>query len=54
MLHDLLPSTPVQEELSVMRQQAQRLFDELSQSEDRAVLLVLTQVLARLAEATNR
>lgn len=51
---DLLPTGHAPEELSVMRQQAQQLFDELLQTDDRAVLLVLTQVLARLAEATNR
>jgi hypothetical protein len=36
----------------VTRQQASKLFDALLASEDRALLL-LTQVLARLAEATN-
>jgi hypothetical protein len=34
-------------------QQAKKLFDELLESEDRAVLLLLTQLLARLAEATS-
>jgi hypothetical protein len=37
-----------------MRQQAQRLFDSLLKTEDRAVLSLLTQLLARLSEATNR
>ncbi len=37
-----------------MRQQAQRLFDTLMESEDRAVLSLLTQLLARLSEATSR
>jgi hypothetical protein len=37
-----------------MRKQAKKLFDERLESEDRAVLLVLTQVPARLAEAMNR
>jgi len=35
-------------------QQARKLFDELFESEDRAMLLLLTQLLARLVEATNR
>jgi hypothetical protein len=34
--------------------QARKECDELLESEDRAVLIVLTQVLARLVEATNR
>src|SRR4051794_2809464 len=51
---ELLPTTPGPDDLTVTRQQAKRLFEELLRSEDRAVLLVLIQVLARLAEATNR
>jgi transcriptional regulator with XRE-family HTH domain len=52
---DLLPMpVPQPEDLAVMRQQAQRLFDSLLQTQDRAVLSLLTQLLARLAEATNR
>ena len=52
---DLLPlPIPPPEELSVMRENAKRLFDSLLQREDRAVLLLLTQLLARLSEATNR
>jgi hypothetical protein len=51
---DLLPATCDLEEMAVARQRAKKLFDELLRSDDRAVLLVLTQVLARLAEATNR
>ena len=51
---DLLPTTPGPDELTVTRQQAKRLFDSLLRSEDRAVLLLLTQLLARLSEATNR
>ena len=51
---DLLPMTPPADDLAVTRQQAKKLFDGLVQSEDRAVLLLLTQLLARLSEATNR
>lgn len=50
---ELLPTTAA-DDLAVTRQQAKRLFDELLRKEDRAVLLLLTQLLARLAEATNR
>jgi transcriptional regulator with XRE-family HTH domain len=52
---DLLPTTtPAPNDLAVTRQQATRLFDSLLQTEDRAVLLLLTQLLARLSEAANR
>ncbi len=51
---DLLPTTADLDDLAVTRKQAKKLFDELLQSEDRAVLLLLTQLLARLSEATNR
>jgi hypothetical protein len=34
--------------------QAKKLFDSLLQTDDRAVLSPLTQLLARLSEATNR
>ena len=51
---DLLPTTAVQDDLAVTRQQAKKLFDALLRTEDRAVLLLLTQLLARLVEATNR
>jgi hypothetical protein len=40
--------------LTVTRRQAKELFDQLLKTEDRAVLLLLTQLLARLTEATNR
>ena len=50
---DLLPMTPGLDDLEVTRKQAKKLFDELLRSEDRAVMLVLTQVLARLNEATS-
>lgn len=51
---DLLPTAPVLDDLAVTRQQAKRLFDGLVQTDDRAVLVLLTQLLARLSEATNR
>jgi transcriptional regulator with XRE-family HTH domain len=51
---ELLPATPVLNDLAATRQQAKKLFDSLLQTEDRAVLLLLTQLLARLSEATSR
>jgi hypothetical protein len=51
---DLLPTTPDLDDLAVTRQQAKKLFDELLETDDRAVLVLLTQLLARLSEATNR
>src|SRR5947209_20411074 len=51
---DLLPMTPDKDDLAVTRQQAKRLFDDLVRRDDPAVLLLLTQLLARLAEATGR
>jgi hypothetical protein len=42
------------DDLAVMRQRARKLFDEILRTDDRAVLLVLTQVPARLAEAAGR
>jgi transcriptional regulator with XRE-family HTH domain len=50
----LLPTTPALDDLAVTRRQAKKLFDALLETEDRAVLLLLTQLLARLSEATNR
>lgn len=51
---DLVPMAAPPDELAVVRQQAKKLFNSLLDSDDRAVLLLLTQLLARLAEATNR
>ena len=51
---DSLPTTPVLDDLAVTRQQAKKLFEDLLRREDPAVLLLLTQLLARLSEATNR
>lgn len=50
---DLLPTTQHLDDLDVTRKQAMKLFDELLRSDDRAAMLVLTQVLARLAEAAK-
>jgi hypothetical protein len=50
----MLPMLPHLDDMAVTRKQAKKLFEELMQSDDRAVLLILTQVLARLVEATNR
>ena len=51
---DLLPTaTPAPDELAATRRQAKKLFDSLLQTEDRAVLLLLTQLLARLSDATS-
>jgi hypothetical protein len=44
----------VADDLAATRKQAKKLFDERLESEDRAVLIVLTQVLSGLSEATNR
>jgi hypothetical protein len=48
---ELLPTKP---DLAVTRRQAKKLCDELVESEDRAMLLLLTQLLVRLSEAMNR
>jgi hypothetical protein len=40
----------VADDLAATRKQAKKLFDELCESKDRAVLIVLTQVLVGLAE----
>jgi hypothetical protein len=40
-----LPTTPDLSDLDVTRKHAKKLFEELLRSEDRAVMLVLTQVL---------
>ncbi len=51
---DLLTTTAAPDDLGVTRQRAKKLFDAVVQTEDRAVLLLLTQLLARLADATAR
>lgn len=51
---DLLPTTSDVDDMTASRQRAKKLFDDLIRRDDRAVLLVLTQVLARLTEATSR
>jgi transcriptional regulator with XRE-family HTH domain len=51
---DLLPTSSILDDLESTRQQAKKLFDALVTTEDRAILLLLTQLLARLSEATNR
>jgi transcriptional regulator with XRE-family HTH domain len=51
---DLVPLAAPPDDLAVVRQQAKRLFDSLIRTDDRAALLLLTQVLARLSEAANR
>jgi hypothetical protein len=48
-----LPMFVDQDDLEMTRKQAKKLFDELLRRDDRAVLLLMTQLLARLAEATN-
>jgi transcriptional regulator with XRE-family HTH domain len=53
-MSELLPATPGSDDLTATKHRAKKLFDELLRTDDRAVMLVLTQVLARLAEATNR
>jgi hypothetical protein len=51
---ELLPTDVDLDDLEVTRKQAKKLFDDLVRRDDRAVLLLLTQLLARLTEATNR
>jgi transcriptional regulator with XRE-family HTH domain len=51
---ELLPTKTDLDDLALTRRQAKKLFEELVESEDRAVLLLLTQLLVRLSEATNR
>lgn len=51
---ELLPTEEVPDSLVAMRQQIRKLVEELLKSDDRAALLVLTQVLARLAEAAGK
>jgi transcriptional regulator with XRE-family HTH domain len=51
---ELLPTKSKPDELAVTRQQAKKLFEELLKSDDRAVLVLLAQVLARLADATKQ
>jgi transcriptional regulator with XRE-family HTH domain len=53
-ISDLLPVSSNLDDLESTRQQARKLFDALVTTEDRAILLLLTQLLARLSEATNR
>jgi len=50
----LLPAPVDQEDLDVTRRQARKLSEELLRRDDRAVLPLMTQLLARLAEATNK
>lgn len=47
---DLLPTDPPPDELAVLRDQARRLFDNVVATEDRDVLTLVNQFLARLVE----
>ncbi len=51
---DLLPPTASPDTLAVLKDRAQRLFDEVLQSADRETMLMLTPLLARLAESPGR
>jgi len=51
---DLMPITPSPDTLTVLREQAQRLFSSLLQAADRETLLMLNPLLARLNESMNR
>jgi transcriptional regulator with XRE-family HTH domain len=53
-LVELLPTTPPPDGLTAMRQRARELFGELVESKHEAELILLTQLLARLSEVTNR
>ncbi len=50
---ELLPSLGPAEPAAVLREQARKLFDGLVKSEDEAVLSLLAQMLARLADAVS-
>lgn len=47
---DLLPTDPPPDELAVLREQARRLFASVVATEDRDVLALVNQFLARLVE----
>lgn len=49
-LADLLPTDPPPDDLAVLREQARRLFTGVVGTEDRDVLTLLNQFLARLSE----
>jgi transcriptional regulator with XRE-family HTH domain len=51
---ELLPTDETPEKLSVMRERAKELFDDLVGSKEEAELVLLVQLLARLSGATNR
>ena len=51
---DLLPTTPSPNTLTVLQQQAERLFASLLQVADRESLMMLNPLLARLNESMNR
>ena len=50
--HDLLPAAAPTDTIPVLREQARRLFESLVGSADRELLVMLNQLLARLATAT--
>jgi len=51
---DLLPTTASPDTLTVLRDQARRLFESLVQAADREALQMLCPLLARLNESMNR
>jgi transcriptional regulator with XRE-family HTH domain len=52
--HDLLPTSAPPETLSLLQDQAQKLFATLLESADRETLLMLNPLLARLGESPTR
>lgn len=53
-LVELLPMPTTAEDLPSLRERARRLADSVVANGDRAIVVLLTQVLSRLSEAANR
>lgn len=53
-VQELLPLTPSPDTLAVLKERAKGLFNEVLQSADRETMLMLTPLLARLAESPGR
>lgn len=51
---ELLPTEPTPDELAALRERARELFDVRVASKEKAELVLLVQLLARLDEVTNR
>jgi transcriptional regulator with XRE-family HTH domain len=51
---DLLPAAESGDPVAALKERARKLFEGLMKTEDRATLLLLTQLLAHLSETANR